>query len=101
MFRHAFADLHQRVLNMARLLRVLEILTDLLVRELPSEPGVPPEQKGHEHDQPRGHEEQDAIAGGHPAPRTGAYMGRSRHNVIALSSWHLGSGHSGFMQRSQ
>ena len=65
--RHPRADLHQRVLDVTRLLIVMQILADLFIRELSSEPGVPPEQERHEHDQPGGNEKQDALSGRHAA----------------------------------
>ena len=64
--RHALADLHQRVLDVTRLLIVLKIFGQLLVRKLPPKPGVPPEQKRHEHDQPAGGKKQQPVASGHP-----------------------------------
>ena len=63
---HALADLHQRVLDVTGLLIVLKIFGQLLVRKLPPKPGVPPEQKRHEHDQPAGGEKQQPVASGHP-----------------------------------
>ena len=41
--RHAVAELHQRVLNMARLLVVVQIFGQLRIGEVASKPGIPPE----------------------------------------------------------
>src|SRR5271166_3896590 len=51
--RDALAHLYQRLLYVSRLLRVVQIFVQLLVRELTAEPSIPPEQKGHEADEPR------------------------------------------------
>ena len=61
MTRHALAQLHQRMLDVTRLLPIVEVLVQLLVGELPSEPGVPPEQERHEDDQPAGGEEKNLL----------------------------------------
>src|SRR5713101_3378298 len=66
---HAFADLYQRMLDVAGMLLVLQILGDSVVGELASEPGVPPEQEGHEDNQPCRHEKQETIPRGHARPR--------------------------------
>src|SRR5277367_48943 len=66
---HAFAQLHKRVLDVARMLVVVQIFPDLLIRELPSEPGAPPKQERHQHDQPCSEEEEQTIARGHPMAR--------------------------------
>ena len=65
----ALTNLHQRVLDVARLLVIAEIVIQLLVREWASEPGIPPEKEWHQHDQPRGKKKQKAIARGHAAVR--------------------------------
>src|SRR5215467_14765593 len=49
---HALGDLNQRMLNVTRMPFVVQVLGHLLVGKRASEPGVPPEQEGHEHDQP-------------------------------------------------
>jgi hypothetical protein len=43
----ALAYLHQSLLDVARLLCVVQVFSELLVRKFPAKPGVPPEQKGH------------------------------------------------------
>src|SRR6266851_5726004 len=53
------------MLDVARVLFISEVCADLFVRELASEPGVPPEQERHEDDQPGGDEKERAIARGH------------------------------------
>ena len=45
--RHAVAELHQRVLNVPRLLVVAKIFIQLVIGELASEPGIPPEKERH------------------------------------------------------
>ena len=42
MAAHALAELHESVLDMARMLVVVQVFADLLVGNLASEPGVPP-----------------------------------------------------------
>jgi len=54
---------------MPGMLLVLQILGQLFVGELAAEPGVPPEQERHQHDQPRGQEEKQPVTRGHA--RTG------------------------------
>src|SRR5580692_6489774 len=68
---HAFAQLHKRVLDVARMLAVVQIFANLLIRELPSKPGAPPKQERHQHDQPRSEEEEQTIARGHPMAGAG------------------------------
>src|SRR6266852_2114999 len=65
MAAHAFADLHESVLDVARMFVVIQVFGDLLIRNLASEPRVPPKQKRHEHDQPCSEEKKYAIARGH------------------------------------
>src|SRR5580704_14636685 len=50
--RHSFADLHQRLLDVAGMRVVLEILAHFLVRQSSAEPGIPPEPDWHEGDEP-------------------------------------------------
>ncbi len=64
---NALADLHQGMLHVAGLFVVLQILGQLLIGELPPEPGVPPEEKWHGDDEPCGDEEKNTLAGGHAA----------------------------------
>ena len=79
----ALADLHQRVLDVARLLVIAKILVQLLIRELASEPGIPPEKKRHQHDQPCSEEKQKTIARGHAAMRLG-WLFRERRAVQGI-----------------
>src|SRR6202011_1758089 len=62
---HALTDLHQGMLDVTRLLFILQVLGELLVRKLTPEPGVPPEQKWHENDQPARGEKKQSVASGH------------------------------------
>src|SRR6516164_8393163 len=66
---HAIAELHQSVLDMAGVLFIAEIFTDLLLRERAAKPSAPPEQEGHEHDEPGGEEKDDPAT---PAQTEGA-----------------------------
>jgi len=72
---HAFAKLHKGVLYVAGVLLIVEVFAELLVRELAAEPGIPPEEKRHEHDEPGDEEKKKTIACRHA---TGARRGRSR-----------------------
>jgi hypothetical protein len=54
---------------------VLQIFGDFFVGKMTAKPGVPPEEEGHEHEQPARDEEEDAMTGGH----TGALGGRLGH----------------------
>src|SRR5512140_3165889 len=65
MARHAFAQLHQRVLNVARFLRVVDVLIEFAVGERAAEPRAVPEQKRQQHDCPGDHKEEDAVADRH------------------------------------
>src|SRR5262249_16817265 len=49
---HALTNLDQRMLDVARLLLVPQVRGELLTGKMAAEPRVPPEQKGHQHDQP-------------------------------------------------
>src|SRR6266702_5116644 len=62
---HALAELDEGMLDSARMLFVPEVFADLFVGELAAKPGVPPEQEGHEDDQPGGNEKERAIPRGH------------------------------------
>src|SRR5260370_13335331 len=62
---HELTQLHERMLDVTGVLFILQICADLLVGELASEPGGPPEQERHEDDQPGGNEKKRAIARGH------------------------------------
>jgi len=62
---HALAELNEGVLDVARMLFVLKVLSDLFVGEPAAKPGVPPEKERHQHDQPSGNENERAIARGH------------------------------------
>src|SRR5207245_10718879 len=72
---HALAELNESVLDVARMLFVLEVFGDLRVREAAAKPGVPPEEEGHEDDQPGGDENEGAIAWGHFVMRRGGLLG--------------------------
>src|SRR5260370_8106005 len=75
---HALTQLHERMLDVTGVLFILQICADLLVGELASEPGGPPEHERHEDDQPGGTEKKRAIprahlvmqGGGRLPPRT-------------------------------
>src|SRR5580704_3282067 len=83
MMRNPFADLHQRLLNVPRLLAVVQILVQLLIGEMPPEPGIPPEQKRHEYDQPAGGEKQNFLCARHAALRLGLKgLDRFRWNCV-------------------
>jgi len=56
MLAHAFAELHERMLDVTWMLVIVQILADLFVRELAAKPRAPPKQEGHQHDQPCGEE---------------------------------------------
>src|SRR6266852_352806 len=73
---HALAELHERVLDVARMLFIVEEFGDLLVGEPAAEPGVPPKQERHEHDQPGGEENEEAAARGHFVMRRGSRLRR-------------------------
>src|SRR5215471_10248998 len=66
---HTITELDERMLNVARFLIVVKVFGDLLVREMASEPGVPPKEERHEDDEPSGHEEQDLLGAGYGALR--------------------------------
>ena len=72
--RHTFAHLDQGMLDVAGVLVVLQVFGDLLVREMAPEPSVPPEEKGHEHQQPSGDEKEQAVAGRHAVPGLGGWF---------------------------
>ena len=72
---HAFTDLNQGMLNVASMFVVAQVCSDLLVGKLPPEPGIPPEQKRHQHDQPRGQKKQQTLTRGHAMPRLGRFDG--------------------------
>ena len=63
--RYSLADLHQGMLDVTRFSIVLQVLDQLFVGKLPAEPGIPPEQKRHQDDQPGGKKEQEAVTRGH------------------------------------
>src|SRR4029077_12310483 len=68
---HALAELHESMLDVARVLFVLEVFGDLPVGEAAAEPGVPPEEEGHENDEPGGDENEGASARRHFVVRGG------------------------------
>src|SRR5579862_5121289 len=75
--RHAFAHLDKCMLDMTRMSFVPQVFDDLLVSQMTAEPGVPPEQEGHEHDQPSRHQEQNPVARGHACTRLGRWFART------------------------
>src|SRR4029077_1934400 len=73
---HALAELHEGMLDVARVLFVLEVFVNLPVRKPAAEPGVPPEQEGHEDDQPGSDENECASARRHFVVRGGGKLFR-------------------------
>src|ERR1700756_4357912 len=65
--RHAIAQLDEGVLDVARLLLVVQVFGELLVGEMAAEPCIPPEQEWHEHDEPSGGEEKYLLGARHAA----------------------------------
>jgi hypothetical protein len=65
MTTHALTQLHECMLDVSRVLRIVQVFGDLLIREMASEPGAPPEQKRHEDDQPGSQKKQQPFARGH------------------------------------
>src|SRR5713101_755749 len=68
--RHAFTELDKSVLDVTRVLVVVQVFGDLRVREMAAEPGAPPKQEGHEDNQPGSEEEKQSVARGHAVVRT-------------------------------
>ena len=62
---HALTELDEGMLDMTRVLFVLKIFSDLFVGKPAAEPGVPPEEERHEHNEPGGDEKEGAIARRH------------------------------------
>src|SRR6267154_132967 len=62
------------MLNVTRMLLIVQEFADLLAGELAPKPGVPPEQERHEDDQPGGEEKQRAIPRGHLVMRRGGRL---------------------------
>src|SRR5882672_1029727 len=62
---HAFAELHERVLDVAWVLLIVEVFAELFVRELTAEPRIPPKEAGHEYDEPSHQEKKKTSARGH------------------------------------
>src|SRR5215510_5826333 len=58
---HALTNLDQRMLDVARLLLVPQVLGQLLVGKMAAEPRVPPEQEGHQHHQPGSKKKQKSL----------------------------------------
>src|SRR5690349_10463970 len=77
--RYSFTHLYESLLDVAWVAVVLKIFGDLLVGEMTSEPGVPPEQEWHQGDQPGRQEEEQALARGHAAVG-GCFGGRVGFN---------------------
>jgi hypothetical protein len=59
--------LDKGMLDVPRMFSVVKVFADLLVGKVASEPGAPPKQEGHQHDQPSDKKEQEAIPSGHVA----------------------------------
>ncbi len=68
---HALTELDEGMLDMTRVLFILEVFGDLSVGKPAAEPGVPPEEERHQDDQPGGYEKEGAIARGHFVMRGG------------------------------
>src|SRR5260370_25142879 len=66
---HAFTALHDGVLDVARVIVVIQIFGDLRVCKAGAETGAPTEEEGHADAQPGGVEEEHAGDGGHWAAR--------------------------------
>src|SRR5579862_3047138 len=64
--QHTLSYLHQRMLDVTWMLVVSQVGGKLFIGQLSAEPGIPPEKKRHEHDQPAGHKKKNTVAGGHP-----------------------------------
>src|SRR5437762_10020809 len=81
---HALAELDEGMLDVTRMLLIVQEFADLLAGELAPKPGVPPEQERHEDDQPGGEEKQRAIPRGHFVMRR-----RSRHlrGILPSKFW--------------
>src|ERR1700726_131277 len=61
MLRDALARLDQRLLNVPRLLGIVQISAELPVGEMTAKPCVPPEQEWHQADEPRGQEKEKLL----------------------------------------
>jgi hypothetical protein len=59
---HALAQLYESMLNVTRLLFIVQVLHHLIVRQLPSKPCASPEEKRQQHDCPCDQEEEKAAA---------------------------------------
>ena len=55
--RHVVAELHERVLDVPRVLLVVEEFAELRVRKVSAEPRTPPEEERHQDNEPCGGEE--------------------------------------------
>src|SRR5258708_39595216 len=95
---HALTELHERMLDVTGVLFILQVCADLLVGELASKPGVPPEEERHKDDQPSGNEKKRAIARGHFVMRgrrklrRGILLSTFRLLTIFWSGWSTGQG---------
>src|SRR5215469_14651916 len=87
--RHAVAELDERVLDVTRLLLVVQIFGKLRIREVASKPGIPPEEKGHEDDQPSGREEKNLLRPRHGTFWLGVYSDRCGFDLVR-HAWFLG-----------
>jgi hypothetical protein len=75
---HALTELNESVLDVARALFILQVLRDLFVRKTAPKPGVPPEEEGHQDDQPGGDKKERAVARRHFVMRGGGELLRGR-----------------------
>ena len=66
---HALANLHERMLDVARLGFIVQILGQFGIAERRAKPGAMPEQKRHQHNDPSYEKEEQAIAARHLATR--------------------------------
>src|SRR5712692_11941558 len=88
---------------MTRMLFILQVFTDLFVGELAAEPGVPPEQKRQEDDQPSSYEKERSIPRGHFVVRgRGGLLRRifrSKFRLITIfwRGWRTGHVFSAFL----
>src|SRR5260370_24109916 len=76
------------MLDVTRMLFVRQVCADLVVGELASEPGVPPEEERHEDDQPGSKEKERTIARRHFVMRRRGGLPRG----ILLSDYRRGAG---------
>src|SRR5216684_2384460 len=78
LLRDALAHLDQRLLNVPRLLGIVEIFAELPIGEMTAKPSVPPEQEWHQANEPRGQEEKKLLHARHTALSRVSGVGRRR-----------------------